>query len=513
MLTFLRKQKQSIIMYVMLFAALLSMAFFGLFNLNTGKVSGLLAKVGDYSISMRDFKRVYQQQEWRYKQYFKDKFNENYRNMLLSRVQSQLVYSLVQRIEADRIGLGVSEKEVKSEIKEIPFFVNNGKFDFNKFSDYLRREGYSESSFLDHMHATMLNQKFESILSENIFISENDAFLAYKMENDKVNVRFVSIDANQLPYTPTEKEKKDFLKDGEEKVQRYYDSHKLQYNEEKKVKASHILIAYKGSQRAAKEITRTKEEAKKKAEEILIEVKKKSSDFVKLANKYTDEASGKKKGGDLGFFSQKDMVKPFSDAAFKLKKGGISSVVETPFGFHIIKVTDIKKAVTKSYSSVKREIIDQLIFDEKKDKLAFDLATDLIAKLNKKEKVEKLLKKNQLKTQETGLFTVNEYYVKGLGSEDSLKEAAFSLKKKDQVYSKPLRLQGKYYVLQLIDKVHIKKEDFKKEKDNFIQKLSTERIGHINSKLRNGLMDQYKDRIVIYKTVGGNNSKSGQPKK
>jgi len=109
--------------------------------------------------------------------------------------------------------------------------------------------------------------------------------------------------------------------------------------EEAKVAASHVLIQYKGSMRSAPTITRSKEEAKKLAGEVLAKAKK-GQDFAGLAKQYSDEPGAKDRAGALGKFAKGQMVKPFADAAFALKPGEISSVVETDFGFHVIKRTE-----------------------------------------------------------------------------------------------------------------------------------------------------------------------------
>ncbi len=101
------------------------------------------------------------------------------------------------------------------------------------------------------------------------------------------------------------------------------------------VSASHVLISYKGSTRS--QATRSKEEAKKIATQVRDQARK-GADFAKLAQKFSDGPS-KTKGGDLGAFTRNRMVKPFADAAFALKVNGVSDVVETPFGFHVIKRT------------------------------------------------------------------------------------------------------------------------------------------------------------------------------
>jgi parvulin-like peptidyl-prolyl isomerase len=103
--------------------------------------------------------------------------------------------------------------------------------------------------------------------------------------------------------------------------------------------ASHVLIQYKGSTRADPKITRTKEEAKKLATEVMAKAKK-GQDFAELARKYSDEPGAKDRAGSLGKFTRQTMVKAFSDATFALKPGEISDVVETQFGFHVIKRTE-----------------------------------------------------------------------------------------------------------------------------------------------------------------------------
>lgn len=108
---------------------------------------------------------------------------------------------------------------------------------------------------------------------------------------------------------------------------------------EEQVGASHVLIMYKGSMRAPAEVTRTKEEAKKLATEVLGKAKK-GADFAGLAKQYSDEPGAKVRAGNLGKFAKGAMVKPFADAAFALKPGEISNVVETDFGFHVIKRTE-----------------------------------------------------------------------------------------------------------------------------------------------------------------------------
>ncbi len=104
---------------------------------------------------------------------------------------------------------------------------------------------------------------------------------------------------------------------------------------EGQVRAAHILLAYKGAERAAPSVERTKEEALAQANKIRKELNA-GAEFAEMAKIYSDCPSGEN-SGDLGYFARGQMVKKFEDAAFTLEKGEISDVVETVFGYHIIK--------------------------------------------------------------------------------------------------------------------------------------------------------------------------------
>ncbi|MCC6667072.1 MAG: peptidyl-prolyl cis-trans isomerase [Polyangiaceae bacterium] len=105
-----------------------------------------------------------------------------------------------------------------------------------------------------------------------------------------------------------------------------------------KVRASHVLVAYQGAARS--QATRAKDEAKKLAEGLLNRLRNGGAKFEDVAKEHSDDPSAKTRGGDLGAFDRFTMTKPFADAAFGLDVGQLSGVVETEFGFHIIKRTE-----------------------------------------------------------------------------------------------------------------------------------------------------------------------------
>ncbi|MBN2020226.1 MAG: peptidylprolyl isomerase [Sedimentisphaerales bacterium] len=130
----------------------------------------------------------------------------------------------------------------------------------------------------------------------------------------------------------------------------YYEQNKEQFVKEEQVRASHILIKVSPSATIDE-----KAEARQKAEKLLEQVRQEDSNFAELAKENSDCPS-KAEGGDLGFFPRGQMVKEFEDVAFALQPGQFSPVVETQFGFHIIKVIDHKPGVVMAFNDIKEEI-------------------------------------------------------------------------------------------------------------------------------------------------------------
>ncbi|MGJ7534277.1 MULTISPECIES: SurA N-terminal domain-containing protein [unclassified Variovorax] len=131
----------------------------------------------------------------------------------------------------------------------------------------------------------------------------------------------------------------------------YYEQNASRFGTKEERRASHILITAQASMSAA-----DREKAKAKAEQLLADVKKAPNTFAEVARKNSQDPGSAEKGGDLDFVTKGAMVKPFEDAMFALKKGEISSVVETEFGYHIIHLTDIKPAVIPPFEQVRATI-------------------------------------------------------------------------------------------------------------------------------------------------------------
>ncbi len=143
----------------------------------------------------------------------------------------------------------------------------------------------------------------------------------------------------------------------EEDAKKYYDENPTQFEVKEQVRASHILIKPKTDEVGA-DPNQEKAKAKAKAEDLLKQIKE-GADFAALAKANSDCPSAAR-GGDLNFFGKGDMVPPFDKAAFAMEVGKVSDIVETRFGYHIIKVTDRKEAGTTSFEQAKANLIQQL---------------------------------------------------------------------------------------------------------------------------------------------------------
>jgi len=163
----------------------------------------------------------------------------------------------------------------------------------------------------------------------------------------------------------------------DEDARKFYDENKDKFKHDESVKASHILIGVD-----PKASVDDKKKAREKADAILKRVKG-GEDFAEVAKKESSCPSSAQ-GGDLGYFSKGQMVPAFENAAFSLKPGEMSDVVETQFGYHIIKVTDKKQAGTDSFEDVKPKIVNYL----KLQKIQKGI-NDYVEKLRKESKIEK----------------------------------------------------------------------------------------------------------------------------
>lgn len=184
--------------------------------------------------------------------------------------------------------------------------------------------------------------------ASKVTLSDTDIETYYKANQalfqapEQANIEYVVLDVDTIKKTLTVTD---------EDLKSYYDQNIARYSGQEERRASHILITSAKGAPAAE-----RDKAKAKAQSLLDAVTKAPNTFADVAKANSQDPGSAVKGGDLDFFAKGAMVKPFEDAAFAMKKGDLSALVESDFGFHIIKLTDIKAAKQRSFDEVKPEI-------------------------------------------------------------------------------------------------------------------------------------------------------------
>lgn len=173
---------------------------------------------------------------------------------------------------------------------------------------------------------------------------KDPANAAWLTTPEQADVQYVVLDLDTL---------KARVSVSDDELRRSYKENIQRYSTPEERRASHILIKAEASASADE-----KKAARAKAEQLLAQLQKNPAQFAELARKNSDDPGSGANGGDLDFFARGDMVKPFEDAAYGLKPGQISGLVESEFGFHIIQLTGVRGGETKPFEAVRAEIED-----------------------------------------------------------------------------------------------------------------------------------------------------------
>ena len=188
----------------------------------------------------------------------------------------------------------------------------------------------------------------------------------------------------------------------DQELKTYYEQYTQQLAGNEERRASHILIESPASAPAA-----DRQKAKAKAEQLLAAVKKTPDSFAELARKNSQDTGSALAGGDLDFFARKAMVKPFADAVFSMKTGDISEVVETEFGYHIIKLTDIKRPKQRSYEEMKPTLETELKQQQAQKKFAEAAETFTNAVYEQPDSLRPIAERLKLEVKTAGKLTRN----------------------------------------------------------------------------------------------------------
>ena len=411
-----------------------------------------IARVAGHDITAGEFRRTYQSQLQAYRSAYGGQMSDQLLKQLgiEQQILQQMVDERAALAEAERVGIQVSDEEIRQRIFAMPAFQENGAFIGEaRYTQLLRmqRPPMSAQEFEDSVRRGLTVEKLRASLTDWLSVDDKELEKEYRRRNDKVKLAVVSFTADsfrpQVSATDAEiatyfeGHKADFRIPEKRKikyvlidtdamraktvvppadVERTYNNSIEQYTTPEQVRASHILLKTEGKDDAA---------VKAKAEEILKQARA-GADFAELAKKNSEDEQSAKNGGDLDYFGRGRMVPEFDQAVFAMQPNQISDLVKTQYGYHIIKLVDKKPATTRPLAEVRPQITEQLAY-ERAQAQAADLAQKLEKQITRPADIDSVAKANGLTAQESGFFARDEP-IAGLGPAPEVTNKAFDMK-------------------------------------------------------------------------------------
>lgn len=373
---------------VQIFLALITLpfAFWGIdsYVRNTGAGADL-ASVGDTKITLPQFDQAWRAQQDRMRQVLGASFRPESMNTPEARlaVLNSLVDQRLLLLEASQGRLGASDSLLRDAIGKIPALQENGQFSMARYQAALAAQGMSQAQFEAQMRQDLTLQQLVGALGETGMAGNKvvDKLLRIQTEErqiaewrfapeqfaEQVKITLPAIEKyyaqNLKRFEVAEQARVEYVvlslegllaqvKPGDGEVTAWYEGHQDRYQQAEERRASHILILASGDM--------DREKARAKAEEVLKEVQKSPARFAELARQHSQDPGSAEKGGDLGFFGRGMMVKPFEDSVFGLRENELSGLVQSEFGYHIIRLTEIKPGKLRSLADARSEIEDEL---------------------------------------------------------------------------------------------------------------------------------------------------------
>lgn len=402
MLEFIRNRAQGFFAWLIVGGIIITFALFGINQYFTGGGDTSVAKVNGAEISQGRLEQAYYQQRQRLTEMFGGELPPMFtEKMLKQQVLSQLVAQEVMVQAALDNGMRVGDRQLADIIRRADVFHENGEFSRSKYEQLLRQQGMTPGMFESRIARDILAAQFESGFTDTAFVTAHEVDELLRLQNQQRSVGYLRValapfekaasasdaeveeyyQANQQRYMVPERVKVDYIEldagqlaadiqVDEQTLRARYEAQKINYSTPEERQASHILI--EADENAAQEQL---DAARQKAEALLARLRQ-GEDFAELAGAESDDPGSAKQGGDLGFFGRGAMVPAFEEAAFALKEGELSDVVQSPFGFHIIKLTGIRGGEVQPFDKV-RDKIRQDIQNEKAEQRFYDMAEQL----------------------------------------------------------------------------------------------------------------------------------------
>jgi peptidyl-prolyl cis-trans isomerase D len=528
MLDFMRRQRSNLkwvwVILIFIFSVTLVTLYIPFGDLPNVSINNDVASIGGDTISAKEFQTAYRNYVERMRGQITPEM------MKAFHFERQIMDALVDRHvvteEAKNLGLDVTPTEIEQKILEIPSFRENGAFIGRaRYQAILAQNNISIEDFESGIADEILNDKLKSFIVASVEVSDKDAQEEYKRRNEKAKLDYFVVDATKLEPTVTvsEQDQRDYyeknktkysvpekrkakyaffealklrpeIKVTDDELRQYYDQHKTEYNLPERIKAQHILFKTDG--KTPEEIEKIKEKARG-----VLERAKKGEDFSSLAKQYSEDSSATT-GGDLGDFGRGRMVPEFEKAAFSLGVGAISDLVQTQFGFHIIKVNGKQEARERPFEEMK-EAIRPIVETRKAEQKASELAQQAAVESVNNKNLEAVAKKFNAQIKETPLMEPGQPIAE-LGNAAELDRKMFVMNK-DEIGT-AIQVDRGYVVPQVIEIVPAHPASFDEARDKVaadvkVEKakdLAAQKTKQIEESLKGG-----KDLAATAKAVGG----------
>lgn len=339
-----------------------------------------LATVGDTSITMMDFDNAKRQ----YLDNFRRQMGQSFKPNMLDTAEARA--SILAALISDRAisleiaseYMNVGEADAINLVKQAPAFQRDGKFSTEAYQQFLNSMGKSDEQFVLELRRDLTRQMLLSAVSQTTQPSNTVAQRIHDLLTEERTIRTFEIkptaflksvsvtdaeaqsyyDQNKslfavpesvdIEYVVLSPESYKNIKASEDDIKTFYEQNLQRFSTPEERRASHILIAVNNE--------KTDADAKKEADEIYKQLQADPSKFAQLAKSKSADPGSARQGGDLGFFQKGMMVPEFDNAVFSGKKGDLVAPVKTQFGYHIIKIVDVKPAQAKPLKEVRAEI-------------------------------------------------------------------------------------------------------------------------------------------------------------
>ena len=439
----------------------ISMLFYlipGFGDVTGGTGSGIYAKVGDQEITTQKIEAEAEQERQQ------RRFPAQFIGLILPQVAERLVTKAALISEAHRLGLQVTDDELREELKNGPFgamFFPDGNFigqdAYESTISNQFRIGVDE--FEQEVKTQQLIRKLIALIQSGVNVPESEIQQEFKKQHQQVKFDYAVLTTEQMlkEIKPTEAElkayydshKAQYANSNPEKrkarylvvdsnkvnvaaptdadLRKYYAEHKDQFNLPERANVRHILIKTPAPGPDGKVDQKALDAAKAKAEDLLKQIKN-GANFADLAKKNSQDPGSAKQGGELGWFEHGRMVPEFDKAAFALsQKGQLSDLVKTTYGYHIIQLIDKQAEHVRTFEEVKAEITP-IAESEKKAKAAENESNAVYSEARARG-LEKAAADHHLEIVTSDYFTQNDS-LPGIGSAPDFMQAAFTVKPK-----------------------------------------------------------------------------------